>query len=132
MLHYAVVFLVIALIAAVLGFGGIAGTAAWLAKAPQNGTVMLGETGLIMEGLDRRGRFEVRGVPHELVQLGGDGLWPDARAARDVAKVTEALADFWGEVPYPRYLFLNVVGLAGGGLEHKGSTLMMADRFARA
>ena len=32
MLHYAVVFLVIALIAAVLGFGGIAADAASLAK----------------------------------------------------------------------------------------------------
>lgn len=32
MLHYAVVFLVIALIAAVLGFGGIAASAAGIAK----------------------------------------------------------------------------------------------------
>jgi len=32
MLHYAVVFLVVAIIAAVLGFGVIAGTAAWIAK----------------------------------------------------------------------------------------------------
>lgn len=32
MLHYAVVFFVIALIAAFLGFGMIAGTAAWIAK----------------------------------------------------------------------------------------------------
>ena len=32
MLHYAVVFLIIALIAAVLGFGFIAGTAATIAK----------------------------------------------------------------------------------------------------
>ena len=32
MLHYALVFLVVALIAAVLGFGVIAGTAAWIAK----------------------------------------------------------------------------------------------------
>ncbi len=32
MLHYAVVFLVIALIAAVLGFGGIAGSAIGIAK----------------------------------------------------------------------------------------------------
>lgn len=32
MLHYAIVFLIIAIIAAVLGFGVIAGTAAWLAK----------------------------------------------------------------------------------------------------
>jgi uncharacterized membrane protein YtjA (UPF0391 family) len=32
MLHYALVFLVVALIAGVLGFGFIAGTAAWIAK----------------------------------------------------------------------------------------------------
>lgn len=32
MLHYAIVFLVVAIIAAVLGFGFIAGTAAWIAK----------------------------------------------------------------------------------------------------
>lgn len=32
MLHYALVFLVIAIIAAILGFGSIAGTAAWIAK----------------------------------------------------------------------------------------------------
>jgi uncharacterized membrane protein YtjA (UPF0391 family) len=32
MLHYAVVFLIVAIIAAVLGFGVIAGTAAWIAK----------------------------------------------------------------------------------------------------
>ena len=32
MLHYAWVFLVIALVAALLGFGGIAGTAAGIAK----------------------------------------------------------------------------------------------------
>ena len=32
MLRYAVAFFVIALIAAVFGFGGIAGTSAWIAK----------------------------------------------------------------------------------------------------
>lgn len=32
MLHYAIIFFVIAIIAAVLGFGVIAGTAAWIAK----------------------------------------------------------------------------------------------------
>ncbi len=33
MLSYAVTFLIIALVAAVLGFSGVAGTAAWLAQA---------------------------------------------------------------------------------------------------
>jgi uncharacterized membrane protein YtjA (UPF0391 family) len=32
MLNYAIIFLIIALIAAVLGFGVIAGEAAWIAK----------------------------------------------------------------------------------------------------
>lgn len=32
MLRYAVTFLIIALVAAALGFGGLAGTAAWIAK----------------------------------------------------------------------------------------------------
>lgn len=32
MLHYAILFLIIALVAGVLGFGVIAGTAAWIAK----------------------------------------------------------------------------------------------------
>lgn len=32
MLHYALVFLIVAIIAAALGFGVIAGTAAWIAK----------------------------------------------------------------------------------------------------
>ncbi|WP_420465017.1 DUF1328 domain-containing protein [Panacagrimonas sp.] len=33
MLHYSLIFLVVAIIAGVLGFGGIAGDAAWIAKA---------------------------------------------------------------------------------------------------
>ena len=32
MLYYAVVFFIVAIVAAVLGFGVIAGTAAWIAK----------------------------------------------------------------------------------------------------
>jgi uncharacterized membrane protein YtjA (UPF0391 family) len=32
MLHYALIFLVVAIIAAILGFGVVAGTAAWIAK----------------------------------------------------------------------------------------------------
>jgi uncharacterized membrane protein YtjA (UPF0391 family) len=32
MLHYAIVFLIIALLAGVFGFGGIAGTSAWIAQ----------------------------------------------------------------------------------------------------
>ena len=45
----------------------------------------------------------------------------------------------WGSLPYERYLFLNVLtgaggGLteSGGGLEHRSSTLLMASRWATA
>ena len=33
MLYYAIVFLVVAVVAAILGFGAISGTAAWIAQA---------------------------------------------------------------------------------------------------
>lgn len=32
MLHYAVVFFIVAIVAALLGFGGLAGSAAWIAQ----------------------------------------------------------------------------------------------------
>ncbi|MBF0803152.1 MULTISPECIES: DUF1328 domain-containing protein [unclassified Neisseria] len=47
MLHYAVVFFVIAIIAAVFGFGGIADSAAGIAKILFFGFVVLGVLSLI-------------------------------------------------------------------------------------
>lgn len=48
MLNYAILFLVIALVAAVLGFGGLAGTAAWIAKVLFIVFLVLFVVGLIM------------------------------------------------------------------------------------
>jgi predicted metalloprotease with PDZ domain len=36
----------------------------------------------------------------------------------------------WGSLPYDKYLFLNLLTEAGGGLEHKNSTTLMASRWA--
>ena len=36
----------------------------------------------------------------------------------------------WGSLPYDKYLFLNLLTEAGGGLEHKNSTVLMASRWA--
>ena len=55
MLHYAVVFFVIALIAAVFGFGGIAASAAGIAKILFLVFIVLAVAGLII-GLIKRGR----------------------------------------------------------------------------
>ena len=53
MLHYAVVFLVIALIAALLGFGGVAGAAAGIAKILFGVFISLFLVSLIAGGLRR-------------------------------------------------------------------------------
>lgn len=76
--------------------------------------------------------FDVGGVPHDLVRMGGDGAWDDARALEDVRRITEVVTDFWGAIPYDRYTYLNVVGDRRGGLEHMDSTLMMVDAAAAA
>ena len=36
----------------------------------------------------------------------------------------------WGSAPYEKYVFLNLLTEAGGGLEHKNSTVLMASRWA--
>lgn len=48
MLHYSIVFFIIAIIAAVLGFGGIAGSAAGIAKILFAGFLILSVISLIL------------------------------------------------------------------------------------
>ena len=74
--------------------------------------------------------FDVAGVPHQLVNINERGFWEGERAAKDLAKIVAAHHEVWGNVPYDRYLFLNVIGGGGGGLEHDNSCLMMSSRWA--
>jgi predicted metalloprotease with PDZ domain len=74
-------------------------------------------------------RFEVAGTPHELVNVGEAGVWDGPTSARDVEAIVRATTAFWGVVPYERYVFLNMITEAGGGLEHKNSTLLMTSRW---
>ncbi len=74
--------------------------------------------------------FTVGGVEHFLVNQGGDGLWDGEKAAADVAKIVQVHQDMWGQVPYDRYFFLNVIAEAGGGLEHDNSTVMLTSRWS--
>ena len=69
------------------------------------------------------------GRTHVLVNEGEAGVWDGARSARDVEKIVRAADRLWGGLPYDRYVFLNVLGGSGGGLEHANSTLMMAGRW---
>ncbi len=73
--------------------------------------------------------FGVEGVPHALVNLGEGGVWDGPRSAADVETIVRAQTEFWGVIPYERYSVLNAITEAGGGLEHKASTLLMTDRW---
>lgn len=68
--------------------------------------------------------FSVQGKPHSLVNFRERGVWNGPQAVRDLAKITETIARFWGDVPFDRFYFLNVIGAAKNGLEHRNSTLM--------
>ena len=69
--------------------------------------------------------FEVNGVRHELVNLDFGRSWDAQRAVEDVQKLVQTQVEFWGQVPYERYVFLNAGTGGGGGLEHLDSTLMI-------
>lgn len=73
--------------------------------------------------------FEVDGKMHYLVNQGEGGIWDGPQSARDVEKIVRETLRFWGELPYEKYVFLNLINERGGGLEHKNSTLMMTSRW---
>ena len=68
--------------------------------------------------------FSVRGKPHYLVNFRERGVWNGPQAARRSREDRGAIARFWGDAPFDRYYFFNVIGSAANGLEHKNSTLM--------
>ena len=78
--------------------------------------------------------FTVSGKRHALVNIGEEGVFDGVRAARDLETIVRAHEQFWGSLPYDRYLFMNVLTsvpgqIPGGGLEHRNSTLLMASRW---
>ncbi|MFN7996724.1 MAG: PDZ domain-containing protein [Bryobacteraceae bacterium] len=74
--------------------------------------------------------FTVEGKPHYLVDVGEDGLFDGAKAAKDLARVVGEDSRMWHGLPYDRYLFLNILTGWGGGMEHSNSTALMASRWA--
>jgi predicted metalloprotease with PDZ domain len=74
--------------------------------------------------------FSVDDTPHYLVNQGEAGVFDGARAARDFEAIVREQRQFWGELPYDKYVVLNMITEAGGGLEHKNSTILMTSRWA--
>lgn len=84
----------------------------------------------IVAGSPQVDSFPIDGVTHYVVTVGGEGVWDNAKIAAHLTKVVQAERDFWGELPSDRpYYFLNLLTGSRGGLEHKNSTVLMADRF---
>jgi predicted metalloprotease with PDZ domain len=74
--------------------------------------------------------FEVDGKRHYLVNEGEGGIWDGPRSAKDVETIVRTHRDFWRSLPYDHYVFFNILSEAGGGLEHRNSTILMASRWA--
>ena len=74
--------------------------------------------------------FEVDGKRHYLVNEGESGVWDGPRSARDVEAIVREHRKFWGQLPYEKYVFFNLLVEVGGGLEHKASTVLMGSRWA--
>jgi predicted metalloprotease with PDZ domain len=74
--------------------------------------------------------FSVDGKPHYLVNEGEAGIFDGPRAARDLEAIVREHRRFWGELPYDKYVILNVLSeTANNGLEHKNSTVLMTSRW---
>lgn len=73
--------------------------------------------------------FQAGGKPHVLLNEGEGTVWDGPRSAADAEKIAQVQIAFWGEAPYPRYVFLNLLTEAGGGLEHKNACTLMSNRW---
>jgi predicted metalloprotease with PDZ domain len=69
-------------------------------------------------------RFDVGGRAHYVVAGGDTSQWNGAKAAGDLKKIAEAAQQFWGALPYTRYVFLIALRQGGGGLEHMNSAFV--------
>jgi predicted metalloprotease with PDZ domain len=74
--------------------------------------------------------FAAGGKPHFLVDFGEAGVWDGARAVQDLARIVQRTIDMWGNAPYDRFYFFNVIGSANNGLEHKNSIVMDTPRLS--
>jgi predicted metalloprotease with PDZ domain len=75
--------------------------------------------------------FTIDGKRHYLANEGGGAVFDGARAAQDLEVVVREHRRFWGQLPYDKYVFMNILLGAepGGGLEHQNSTVLMTGRF---
>ncbi len=78
------------------------------------------------------GDFSACGVPHRFVVSGAGGFFDGPRLLDDARRICEAQIRFWhggSKPPFDRYVFmLHASGDGYGGLEHRNSTALIAQR----
>lgn len=68
--------------------------------------------------------FQVDTKDH-IISIYGEGNWNIDTLIRDFSKIVTVNKEFWGDLPYKKYLFLiHCQPNAGGGTEHINSTVM--------
>jgi hypothetical protein len=80
----------------------------------------------ILAGTPAVHEFQVAGKAHFLVDFGERGVWTGSQAMQDLARVGETALRFWGQAPFDRYHFFNIIGAPLNALEHKNSTVIHA------
>jgi predicted metalloprotease with PDZ domain len=71
--------------------------------------------------------FNVDGQDYMLVNQGDEIFWDSTQAAADLQRIVRSIQQFWQNNPLDRpYLFLNVISMGSGGLEHDSSTVLMS------
>jgi predicted metalloprotease with PDZ domain len=74
--------------------------------------------------------FEAGGRSVLLVNEGEDAaIWDGPRSAADAKKIVDEQIAFWGVAPFQRCVFFNLLTEAGGGLEHRDSSVLMSSRW---
>ncbi|HYW11199.1 MAG TPA: PDZ domain-containing protein [Longimicrobium sp.] len=75
-------------------------------------------------------RWQVDGVEHQYA-VWGRGNADANRLAGDTTRIVLAERELFGTLPYPAFIFfLHLTSGGGGGLEHRNSTSLLADRWS--
>ncbi len=83
----------------------------------------------ILAGNPSTNFFHVDGKPHIFFNFGDSSYWNHGKVIEDMEKVVRQYRAMWGELPYERYVFFNLLTGGRGALEHRNSVVLMADRF---
>jgi predicted metalloprotease with PDZ domain len=79
-------------------------------------------------GTQKDVEFEIDGKKHVL-SIFGPGNYDVEKMIPDMTKLVNANKEFWGELPYDRYVFLLHLGVGGGATEHMNSMIMQTGSY---